>query len=336
MLVPILALVFGLAALIWGADRFVMGAASTARYFGMPALLIGMLIVGFGTSAPELLVSGIASYRGNSGLALGNAYGSNIANIALILGVTALISPIAVKSSVLRTELPILSIVSLGAVWQILDRKVSRPEAIVLLIVFASCVGWSLWTSARSPKDALGEEIEAELAAQDLPIRKAILWLIVGLVVLTVSSRILVWGAVEIATSLGVSDLIIGLTILAIGTSLPELASSVMATRRGEHDIALGNVLGSNLFNTLAVVGLAGLIGEIHCDQALLTRDVPVMLGLTFLLFVFGYGFLGPGRINRFEGLILLTIFIGYNGFLVWSEMLNGPPAVEAVSLMAR
>lgn len=336
MLVPILALVFGLGALIWGADRFVIGAASTARYFGMPALLIGMLIVGFGTSAPELLVSGIASYQGNSGLALGNVYGSNIANIALILGLTAVISPIAVKSTVLRIELPILTLVTLGAVWQILDFKVSRTDAIVLLIVFAAWVGWSLWTSAKSPKDALGEEIEAELAAQDLPIRKSVFWLIVGLVVLTVSSRVLVWGAVEIATSLGVSDLIIGLTILAIGTSLPELASSIMATRRGEHDIALGNVLGSNLFNTLAVVGLAGLIGEIDCDRTLLTRDVPVMLGLTFLLFVFGYGFRGPGRINRFEGLILLTIFIGYNGYLVWSEMLNGAPAVEAVSLMVR
>lgn len=321
MFLPILAIVVGLAALVWGADRFVVGAATTAKYFGVPPLLIGMLIVGFGTSTPELLVSGIAAYQGNPGLALGNAYGSNIANIALILGLTALISPIAVQSQVLRVELPILILVTLGAVWQLLDGQVSKMDAVVLLVVFAILVSWSIWISARRSKDALAVEIEAELTTHKMPIRVAVVWLIVGLSILIVSSRALVWGAVEIATSFGVSDLIIGLTILAVGTSLPELASSLIAARRGEHDIALGNVLGSNLFNTLAVVGIAGMIRGIDCDRILLIRDIPVMVGLTIVLFVFGYGFRGQGRINRFEGLILLASFIIYSVYLVWSEV---------------
>lgn len=321
MFAPILAIIIGLVALVWGADRFVLGAAATARYFRVPPLLIGMLIVGFGTSAPELLVSGIAAYQGNSGLALGNAYGSNITNIALILGLTAFISPIAVQSQVLRVELPILTLITLGAVWQLMDGQVSRVDAVVLLIVFAILVGWSIWTSARRTKDALGEEIEVELTTHAMPVRAAIAWLIVGLAILIVSSRALVWGAVEIATSLGVSDLIIGLTILAVGTSLPELASSLIAAKRGEHDIALGNVLGSNLFNTLAVVGIAGLIRSVDCDRNLLVRDLPVMVGLTVVLFVFGYGFRGQGRINRLEGLVLLLSFFVYSAYLVWSEL---------------
>jgi cation:H+ antiporter len=331
MLFPILAIIFGLAALVWGADRFVLGAATTAKFFRVPPLLIGMLIVGFGTSAPELLVSGIAAYQGNSGLALGNAYGSNITNIALILGLTALISPIAVQSKVLRIELPILTLVTLGAVWQLMDGQVSRMDAVVLLIVFAILVGWSIWTSARGSKDAFGEEIEAELTTHAMPVRSAVVWLIVGLAILIVSSRALVWGAVEIATSLGVSDLIIGLTILAVGTSLPELASSLIAAKRGEHDIALGNVLGSNLFNTLAVVGIAGMIRSVDCDRNLLVRDIPVMVGLTVVLFVFGYGFRGQGRINRLEGLILLLSFVIYSSYLVWSE-LKVLPATSAIS----
>lgn len=331
MFLPILAIIIGLVALVWGADRFVLGAAATAKYFRVPPLLIGMLIVGFGTSAPELLVSGIAAYQGNSGLALGNAYGSNITNIALILGLTAFISPIAVQSKVIRVELPILTLITLGAVWQLMDGQVSRVDAVVLLIVFAILVGWSIWTSARQTKDALGEEIEAELTTHAMSVRAAVSWLIVGLAVLITSSRALVWGAVEIATSLGVSDLIIGLTILAVGTSLPELASSLIAAKRGEHDIALGNVLGSNLFNTLAVVGIAGIIRSVDCDRNLLVRDIPVMVGLTVVLFVFGYGFRGQGRINRIEGLILLLSFIVYSTYLVWTE-LKVLPASSAVS----
>ena len=250
----------GAALLIVSADRFVEGAASTARYFGMPPLLIGMAIVGFGTSAPEMIVSAMAALQGNPGIAIGNAYGSNITNIALILGLTALIKPISVHSQVLRKELPVLTLVTALAAWQIRDGEVSRFDAVVLLVVLGGLMAWTIRQGLKAPADPLGAEIEHKLDVKGLSLRRALFWLFAGLILLIVSSRLLVWGAVEIARAFGVSDLIIGLTIVAIGTSLPELASAVVATRKGEHDIALGNVLGSNLFNTLVVVGIAGVI----------------------------------------------------------------------------
>jgi len=308
---------FGLALLVWSADRFVEGAAATARHFGMPPLLIGMVIVGFGTSAPEMVVSALAASQGNPGIALGNAYGSNITNIALILGITALISPIAVHSQVLRKELPILTVITALAAWQLWDGEISRIDAFVLLGVFAGLMAWTIWQGMQKKADAFGSEMEQELKVDAMPIRRAIFWLVVGLVLLIVSSRILVWGAVEIAHGFGVSDLIIGLTIVAVGTSLPELASSVIAARKGEHDIALGNILGSNLFNTLAVVGIAGTIHPMAVGPEVFSRDILAMAVLTVSLFVFGYGFRGPGRINRFEGGALLAGYVGYSAYLI-------------------
>ena len=317
MMLAIAALLAGLALLVWSADRFVEGAASTARYFGMPPLLIGMVIVGFGTSAPEMVVSALASSQGNPGLALGNAYGSNITNIALILGLTALISPIAVHSQVLRKELPILTATVALAAWQLRDGGITRVEALILLGVFGCLMGWTIRQGLQKKSDALGSEMAHELEERILPLRKALFWLVFGLILLIASSRILVWGAVEIALAFGVSDLIIGLTVVAVGTSLPELASSIIAIRKGEHDIALGNVIGSNLFNTLAVVGIAGTIHPMTVEPEVFTRDVSVMAVLTVSLFLFGYGFRGPGRINRLEGGLLLLSFSGYTGYLV-------------------
>jgi cation:H+ antiporter len=317
MTLAFIAVIFGLVLLVWSADRFVEGSASAARHFGMPPLLIGMVIVGFGTSAPEMVVSALAASQGNPGIALGNAYGSNITNIALILGVTALISPIAVHSQVLRKELPILTVVTALAAWQLWDGEITRLDAIVLLAVFGGLMAWTIWQGLRKKEDALGSEMEQELDVRAMPIRRAIFWLVVGLVLLIVSSRILVWGAVEIAHGFGVSDLIIGLTIVAVGTSLPELASSIIATRKGEHDIALGNVLGSNLFNTLAVVGIAGAIHPMTVGSEVFNRDIVVMAALTLSLFVIGYGFRGPGRINRIEGTLLLACYVGYTGYLI-------------------
>lgn len=219
MLLPALAIVAGLALLVWSADRFIEGSASVARHFGMPPLLIGMLIVGFGTSAPEIFVSALASFQGNPGLALGNAYGSNVANIGLILGLTALISPIAVHSQVLRQELPILSMVTGLAVFQLWDGALSRNDALVLLIVLAGLMAWSIRQGIRQRADALGAEIEDELVAHGMPLGRAIAWLVAGLLLLIVSSRVLVWGAVVIARQLGVGDLIIGLTVVAVGMS---------------------------------------------------------------------------------------------------------------------
>ncbi|MFC6672984.1 calcium/sodium antiporter [Marinobacterium aestuariivivens] len=319
MTLAVLAILAGLGLLVWSADRFVEGAACTARYFGMPPLLIGMVVVGFGTSAPEMLVSALAASQGNPGIALGNAYGSNITNIALILGLTALISPIAVHSRVLRRELPILVLVTAFAAWQLWDGELSRMDAVSLLAMFAGLMVWTVWQGLGRNDDALAREMDQELVSHAMPLKRAVLWLVVGLALLILSSRVLVWGAVEIARGFGVSDLIIGLTIVAVGTSLPELASSIMATRKGEHDIALGNVLGSNLFNTLAVVGIAGMISPMAVSPEVLERDILVMAVLTLSLAVIGFGFRGPGRINRIEGAVLLCCFGGYTGYLLGS-----------------
>jgi cation:H+ antiporter len=312
-----LAIAFGLALLVWSADRFVEGSASTARHFGMPPLLIGMVVVGFGTSAPEMVVSALAASQGNPGIALGNAYGSNITNIALILGITALINPISVHSQVLRKELPILAAVTALAAWQIRDGAITRIDALVLLGVFGGLMAWTIWQGMQKKIDAFGSEMVQKLEVHAVPLGRAVFWLVAGLVLLVLSSRMLVWGAVEIARGFGVTDLIIGLTIVAVGTSLPELASSIIAARRGEHDIALGNVLGSNLFNTLAVVGIAGTISPMAVGPEVFSRDILVMAALTVSLFLIGYRFRGPGRINRFEAGAFLACYVGYTAYLV-------------------
>lgn len=311
MLLPLLAVIGGLALLVWSADRFVDGAAATAGYAGVPPLLIGMVIIGFGTSAPEMVVSAFAAWQGNPALALGNAYGSNIANIALILGLTAVISPIMVISSVLRKELPVLAIVTGLAAFQLWDGFISRRDAWVLLAVFASLMAWSIFEGLQHNRNNQNTPSQAEAG---MSVRPALFWLFTGLVLLVISSRVLVWGAVEVAHTLGVSDLIIGLTVVAVGTSLPELASSLAAIRKNEHDLALGNVLGSNLFNTLAVVGIAGAIEPMVVEAAVLYRDWSLMAGLTFALFVMGRS----GRISRVAGGGLLTVWLGYTGWLVW------------------
>ncbi|WP_265436863.1 calcium/sodium antiporter [Aeromonas media] len=320
MTLAFVALIAGLALLVWSADKFVDGAAATARYAGMPPLLIGMVIIGFGTSAPEMVVSALASMQGNPGLALGNAYGSNITNIALILGLTALISPIAVSSQVVRKEIPILLGITLLTGALLIDGHLGRGDALILGGVFIALLGWSIWTGIKGKGDALDEDVNVELDSEAMPLKKAIFWLIVGLVLLVGASRLLVWGAVTIAQAFGISDLIIGLTIVAVGTSLPELASSLMAIKKKEHDLALGNVLGSNLFNTLAVVGIAAGIAPLDVDPAVLSRDWSLMMGLTLLLLVMCLGRKGQGRINRVEGGILLCIFVAYTGWLLTSQ----------------
>lgn len=313
----LLAVCVGIALLVWSAERFVEGAACTTRHLGMPPLLIGMVIIGFGTSAPEMVLSTLAASQGNPGLALGNAYGSNITNIALVLGFTALIRPIPLHSQVLRRELPLLLVITVLAAWQLQDGEVSRQEGWILLAGFVGLMGWTIRQGMRQPVDALGREVDQELITHRMSLRRALMWLVAGLLLLIVSSRLLVWGAVAIARDLGVSDLLIGLTVVAIGTSLPELAAALVATRKGEHDIALGNVMGSNLFNTLAVVGLAGVIHPIEVGVEVFYRDLPVMAAMTLALCLFGYGWHDPGRINRYEGAALLVGYVGYTGYLI-------------------
>jgi len=324
MILASLAILFGFVLLVWSADRFVDGAAAAAKFAGMPSLMIGMVIVGFGTSAPEMVVSAMAAVDGNPELALGNALGSNIVNTGLILGITALVAPIVVHSRIIRRELPLLFVIGLFTGWLFLNGSLSRPEAFSLLVGFFGLIGWTIFSSLRGKGDALEADTEKELTANTMSIHRAIFWLFAGLLLLIISSRILVWGAVTIAQTLGVSDLIIGLTIVALGTSLPELAASVIAARKGEHDIAIGNVVGSNMFNLLAVVGIAGVISPVpQLSAEVLTRDWPVMMAMTVALFVMAYGFRGPGRINRIEGSLLIFAFIGYNAWLVQSVLVG-------------
>ena len=312
MILAVIAVLAGLAVLVWSADKFVDGAVGVAKFCGMSTLLIGMVIVGFGTSAPELTVSAISASQGNPEIALGNAYGSNIANIALILGATALISPILMQRSVIRGDLPNLLVVSILSIFLVCDGSVARWNGVILLVVFAMALGYSIW---REMKKGEGDKV-GQLECPSLG--KSIFWLLLGLVLLVASSRALVWGAVDIARTLGVSDLLIGLTIVAIGTSLPELASSIAAARKGENDLALGNIIGSNLFNTLAVVGLAATISPMdEIENEVIYRDMPLMTGLTVALIVLGYRRKGDGRLNRIAGAILLAVYIGYLALLV-------------------
>lgn len=310
------ALLGGIILLVFSADKFVDGAAVTAKYFGLPPLLIGILVIGFGSSMPEMVISSIAAVNGNPGLALGNAFGSNITNIALILGVTSIISPIVVDSGVLRRELPFLVLVT--AIMLLLlfyDGTLNRIDGLVLIGVFLCIMSWSIYTGLNTKSDHFGDMVEQEFR-ESIPLKQAVFHLILGLTMLVISSRIMVWGGVEIAHELGISDLIIGLTIVAIGTSLPELASCIAAVRKNEHDLALGNVIGSNLFNTSIVIGITGIISPSALDPDMLTRDMPVLAIMTVIMFLMCYGFRSKGiggRINRWEGILLLFLYVGYN-----------------------
>lgn len=321
MALPLLMIVIGLIVLVWSADIFVEGAAAIARFLGMSPLLIGMVVIGFGTSAPELTVSALSAWQGNPGIALGNAYGSNITNIALILGAVALISPVVVHSQIVKKELPVLFAVTVFSLGQLFDGELSRTDAALELIVFVGVMTWMIrqgLDQKAERTDPLGQEEAEELEEHEMSFAQATIWLISGLLLLVISSRLLVWGAVSVAQDLGVSDLVIGLTIVAIGTSLPELASSIAAARKGEHDLALGNIIGSNLFNTLAVVGLAGVIHPMSIPLEIVNRDWPLMALLTASLFALGYaGKRGQGRINRVEGGILLAVYAGYSLYLI-------------------
>lgn len=320
MILPTLALLIGLPVLIWSAERFIHGAAFTARHFGISPLFVGMFIIGFGTSAPEIIVSIFAAIQGNGGLALGNAFGSNITNITLVIGTTALLSPIMVKSDVVRKELPILLAVTFFVVWQLLDLELSHDDAFALLGIFVILISWSGWQALKQPKDELNKEFTNELKTSQSELKPHLIWLCVGLTILIVSSRVLVWGAVEVAQYFKVSDVIIGLTIVGIGTSLPELISSIIAVRKNEHELAIGNVVGSNLFNSLAVIGIAGIIQPVQIDATFLYRDALLMLGVTVALLVFCLGIKGNSKINRIEGLALILCFLGYNLYLVSTQ----------------
>jgi cation:H+ antiporter len=324
MTLEILAVICGFVILVWSAERFISGSAATAGHLGMSPLLIGVVIVGFGTSSPEMLVSAQAALDGKADLALGNALGSNIINTALVLGLTALVSPILVHSNIVRKEIPIL--IAIGALFGLFiwDGVLTRLEAGFLLLGFFSLIGWAVYTTTLERKDKLGNndhlgiQIEQEFEASEMPLKPALFWLIAGLALMVISSRVLVWGAVGIAELLGVSNLIIGLTIVALGTSLPELAASIVAARKGQHDIAIGNVVGSNMFNLLAVTGIAGFISPMsHITPDVLARDWPMVMLLTIGLLLIAIGCRRQGQISRGHGVVLLASFVAYNGYLL-------------------
>lgn len=320
----ILTIVAGLVILILGANLFVGGAAALARHFGLPPLLIGIVIIGFGTSMPEMLVSATASMRGTSGIALGNAYGSNITNILLILGISSLIRPITVTREVITREMPILLAVTALAFVLLWDGEVSRLDACILVAGFVITMFISIKKSLAKPEPDTEEqasqlirETESGLPIKEGSVKTAVASVVVGLALMLLSSEMLVRGAVAVAHYFGVGDLIIGLTIVAVGTSLPELASSVVAARKGEDDLALGNILGSNTFNAMLVVGIAGLINPMTADPELLSRDLPVMAGATILLYVFCRGKKGAGTISRVEGTVFLVLYVAYTSYLI-------------------
>ncbi len=319
MALYLLSIIGGFIALIWGADRFVIGAAALARNLGVAPLIIGLTIVGFGTSAPEMLVSAIAAWQGNPGLAIGNAIGSNITNIGLILGTTALIAPLRVHSRMLGREFPVLVVVMMLSLVLLSDGVLGRLDGLLLLLGLAGLLGWVTWLGLAGRADPLEHEFSEEIPT-DMRTLAALFWVAAGLAVLLLSSRLLVWGAVHLARAMGISDLVIGLTIVALGTSLPELAASIMSALRHEHDIAVGNVVGSNLFNLLAVLGLPGIIAPGPIDPAVLTRDYPWMFALTVAVYLMAIGRRGNGRIDRLEGLLLLAGYLGYQALLYFAS----------------
>ena len=298
-------LIVSLLVLAWSADRFVDGSCGLARVLGVSPFLIGMLIVGFGTSAPEMLVSAVSAFEGSPDIALGNAYGSNITNVLLILGVAAIVNPIEVDFSVVKKELPFLAGTLVLTLFLILDGFISRINAITMLVLFIPI----MVISSLGKKEETSEE---ESKKESLP--KSIFWIIFGLALLVGSSRALVWAAKDIALALGVSELIIGLTIVALGTSLPELAASVSAARKNEHGVAFGNVVGSNLFNTMCVVGIAAAITPVTVDPKILTRDLPATAIVTLFLFIFGI----RRKIDRVSGVLLVAIYIVYSALLAF------------------
>ncbi|KAA9133416.1 calcium/sodium antiporter [Marinihelvus fidelis] len=327
MLTFIIQLIGGFLLLVWAADRLVAGASATARNLGVSPLIIGLVIVGFGTSAPELVVSGVASVRNNAGLAVGNAIGSNIANMGLILGLTAIVYPLRLESSTLKREYPLLLLIMLTCLFMALNLEYTRLEGVMLLGGLFAMVAWLVRLGTRRPAtDPYAQELEKEIPT-DIPTRVAVFWLLISLVALPAASHFLVEGAIGIARIWGVSDIVIGLTVVAFGTSLPELATALTSAVRREDDLAVGNIIGSNMFNLLGVLGIAATIRPIAVEPVFITRDFPVMLLLTGLMFLMASDFRGPGRIGRGAGVVLLVIFVSYQVMVIAGAVGADPAA---------
>ena len=317
MLGNFLEVIAGLVLLIWGADRFVHGAAATARNFGVTPLLIGLTIVAFATSAPEILVSIVASLRGEPGLAIGNAIGSNIVNIGLVLGCVAMIRPIELRSATLRREMPALLAVTLLTVSLFLDSYLSLVDGFVMLTGLIIVMMWLARLGMRSaPSDPIKQDYEAEIPA-NVSMRTALFWLIFGLGTLLVGAQLLVDGSIEVARYLGVSEVVIGILLVALGTSLPELAVSLVSAMKGEYGLAIGNIVGSNIFNLLAVIGVAATISPSALPPSVLSLHIFVMVAFTLVLYAMTYDYDGKSELSRVEGFALFAAFIAYDTYVV-------------------
>lgn len=310
MLTAVALIISGLIILVWSADKFVIGAAATARHLGMSPLLVGLTIVAMGTSAPEIFVSIMAALDGAGNLAVGNALGSNITNIGLVLGITALISPIPLQKKLLKKELPLLVLVSIIGGLVLMDLQLNLTDALILFAAMAFALYLMFLDSSESGEPIVDADEAAEI--ESTPMRKALLLMVLGLAALLVSSRMLVDGAVSVATFFGVSELVIGLTIVAIGTSLPELAASVASALKGHHDIAIGNVIGSNIFNMLTVMPVPGLLAVTQVESMALYRDYAVMMVMTLMLLALFVLNFRKGTMGRFSGLLLTGSFSAY------------------------
>ncbi len=314
-------LVFGLGLLIYAADKFVLGAASTAKHMGVSTMLVGLIIVGFGTSAPEMVVSAIASFEGKSGLAVGNAVGSNITNIALVLGVGLLIVPMSIKSQTVKREMPILLLVTVLVLFLLIDLTLSFSDGVILIVGMFVVTGFLLYIGLKTDHDEFSDELEAEFDL-DISLKRAVIYLIMGTIMLPIASKIMVNGATDIALHFGVSDMVIGLTIVALGTSLPELAATIASAMKKEHDLAIGNIVGSNMFNLLGVIGISGLISEYELSMHFIKYDYFYMLILTVFLFLASVYFVLKDRfISRVIGVVLLVMYVSY---MVWVSFSGG------------
>ncbi|MEA3405174.1 MAG: calcium/sodium antiporter [Pseudomonadota bacterium] len=314
LLLPTLVLLVGLALLVWSSDIFIDGAASTATHLSISPLIIGVVVLGFGTSMPEIVVASLASLDNSPGLAIGNAVGSNIANIGLVLGVTALITPIVVKSSLIRRELPVLLAISVGAYLLVLDGELTLIDGIILIITLILVMAWMIKMNKNVflADPIAGETAEAVESHAEHALKKALTLLIGGLIILMVSAKMMVWGAVEIAVFFEVPEVVIGLTIIAIGTSLPELAAAIAAARKNEADLMIGNIVGSNLFNILAVLAVPAILAPSMVDKEVLSIDMLVMLGFTLAMLVLALPRKGKAVINTPKGLLLTFGFVAY------------------------
>jgi len=311
------AIVAGLTFLIWGADRFVHGASAGARNLGIAPLLIGLTVVAFATSAPEILVSIVAALQGEPGLAFGNAIGSNIVNIGLVLGITAIVRPIPLESATLRREMPALLAVSLLTVSLFLDTRLSRPDGIVMLTGLIIVMIWLAKLGIRSSAtDPIKMDFEAEIP-DNVSMKAALIWLSIGLGALLIGAKWLVSGSIGVAQTLGVSEIVIGITIVAFGTSLPELAVSLMSVLKGEYGLAIGNIVGSNIFNLLAVIGVAATIHPAAVAPSVLSLHIFVMVAFTLVLFAMTYDYDGKAMLSRLEGIALLVAYIAYVSYVV-------------------